>query len=569
MSKKKKLSSKILGSVTILIIAGIIQLLFESSILNYYHKQTEHLENNIAEAFLTERNTTFDYLNSDLQAMLYDGSEVQRVSDAFSLNTEVAPSVFEQVNSVSTLKDMFRRMSNTYGNELNFFYYDPNSGKIVEYGYNNSKAREKFIADILTDIRGKNLSDSRDRKWYLYEDNYICTVVRGRKGYAGSWMQASAFTEQIMNMAGEGGVQVELYDKKTMTTFVQDRKNDGTFSTYVKKDVEKGANFRELRYADFQVHVQLKDQNITAPLVFQFLFTLFLVLYLLIIVWDILYLKKGILGQAKYFYNNLLQFSNQIRFHEENGIVEFAEAAKVLNQLADEINRLKIDVYEQQLEKKKVELDYAQLQIRPHFYINCLNVIYCMAQTGRMKEIQNIALQVSKYLRYIFKKSIDPVPLKDELDFLENYLKVQESINGSKSRTVIQKEEGLENFSVPPLMIQTFVENSLKYGMDSEKTFSVVIEAVRIKIEETPFVRILVRDSGMGMKEELCRDLNAGIFKTENESYQVGIRNAVARMKMLYGEKASIHFGSSPEGGAEVNMYFPIKEEQDEDSISG
>ncbi len=569
MGKKKKLSSKIFGSVMILITAGIFQLIFESSILSYFQKQTRHLENNIAEAYLTERNATFSYLGSALQVMLYDGSEVQRVSDAFDAEVNAALSIFEQVNSVSSLKDMFRRMANTYGHELNFFYYDPKSGKVVEYGYASVDIREKFLADILDEIKNKKLNNTRDGKWHLYENNYICTVVRGMKGYAGCWMQASTFTEQITDMAAEGGIQVTLYDKKDQVSFIQERKADGSISSYVKNGKQSSSGYRELRYADFQVHIQLKPQNITMPLAFQFLFTLFLVLYLIIVVWDLFYLKKNILGQAKYFYDNLLQYSSQIRFHEENGIVEFAEAAKVLNQLADEINRLKIDIYEQQLEKKKVELDYAQLQIRPHFYINCLNVIYCMSETGRIKEIQNLTLQVSKYLRYIFKKSVAPVPLKEELDFLVNYLRVQESINGSEFKTRIKMEKGLENFPLPPLIIQTFVENSLKYGMDIEKAFLVEIETTRTDIQGNSFVKIIVRDSGKGMDEELCKDYNLGNFRVSDESYQVGIRNAIKRMKMLYGESASIHFGNSPNGGAEITMFFPVKEEQDEDFISG
>ncbi|HHV13362.1 MAG TPA: histidine kinase [Clostridiales bacterium] len=568
-SRRKKLSNKIFGSVMILIIAGIFQLIFESSILNYFQKQTKHLENNIAEAYLTERNATFSYLNSALRAMLYDGSEVQRVSDAFNSEINAALSVFEQVNSVSTLKDMFRKMANTYGHELNFFYYEPKSGKVVEYGYASIDVREKFLNDVLDGIKNKKLNNTRNEKWYLYKDNYVCTVARGMKGYAGCWMQASTFTGQILDMAAEGGIQVTLYDKKNQTAFIQERSGDGSISSYVKHGKQNSTNFRELRYADFQVHIQLKSQNITMPLAFQFLFTLFLVLYLIIVVWDLFYLKKNILGQAKYFYNNLLQYSSQIRFHEENGIVEFAEAAKVLNQLADEINRLKIDVYEQQLEKKKVELDYAQLQIRPHFYINCLNVVYCMAETGRIREIQNLTLQVSKYLRYIFKKSVAPVPLKEELDFLVNYLKVQESISGSEFHAAIKTEKGLENFPIPPLIIQTFVENSLKYGMDIEKAFLVEIETTRIVLQESSFVKIIVRDSGKGMDEELCRDYNLGNFRVDDESYQVGIRNAIKRMEMLYGEKASIHFGNSPNGGAEITMFFPVKEEQDEDLISG
>lgn len=559
--KRKKLSSKIFFSVTLLIITGIFQLLFESSILRYFQSQRKHLENNIAEAYLTERNSTFSYVNSALQSMLYDGSEVQRVSDAFKSNeVNEALTIFEQVNSVSTLKDKFRRMVNTYGNDLNFFYYDPASKKLVEYGYSDIDIREEFLDGILKDIENKQLTNTRNKKWYLYDNNYICTVNRGMKGYAGCYMLASSFTEKIINMSAEGGIRVALYDKKKQNSFIQERKKDTSITTYITNEKQNDSDFRKLPSADFQVNIQLNSQNITMPLVFQFLFTLSLVFYLLLVVWTLHDLKKNILGQANYFYKNLLQYSNQLHFHEENGIVEFAEAAKVLNQLAEEINRLKIDIYEQQLEKKKVELDYAQLQIRPHFYINCLNVIYSMSQTGRVSEIQNLTLQVSKYLRYIFKKSVAPVPLKEELDFLANFLKVQESISGSKFRAVITLEEGLDYFPIPPLIIQTFVENSLKHGLDIEKPFLVTVDAAKVEQEETSYVKILVRDSGKGMDAELCRNYNLGNFTVDDETHQIGIRNAIKRMEMLYGEKAYIHFGNDPEGGAETIMFFPMME---------
>ena len=181
--KRKKLSSKIFFSVTLLIITGIFQLLFESSILRYFQSQRKHLENNIAEAYLTERNSTFSYVNSALQSMLYDGSEVQRVSDAFKSNeVNEALTIFEQVNSVSTLKDKFRRMVNTYGNDLNFFYYDPGSKKLVEYGCSDIDIREEFLDGILKDIENKQLTNTRNKKSYLYDNNYICTVNRGMKG---------------------------------------------------------------------------------------------------------------------------------------------------------------------------------------------------------------------------------------------------------------------------------------------------------------------------------------------------------------------------------------------------
>ena len=77
----------------------------------------------------------------------------------------------------------------------------------------------------------------------------------------------------------------------------------------------------------------------------------------------------------------------------------------------------------EQLEKQKTKIDYLQLQIRPHFYINCLNSIYSMAQLKHTEEIQQLALYVSGYMRSIFRKGTKPILMDEELQQIVNYVK--------------------------------------------------------------------------------------------------------------------------------------------------
>lgn len=90
-----------------------------------------------------------------------------------------------------------------------------------------------------------------------------------------------------------------------------------------------------------------------------------------------------------------------------------------------------------------MELDYAQLQIRPHFYINCLNIIHSMAQERLTGEIQAFVVYISRYFRYIFKKGMVPVTVEKELEFAETYLKILECMNDTKYRYEVFCEEGL------------------------------------------------------------------------------------------------------------------------------
>ena len=57
-------------------------------------------------------------------------------------------------------------------------------------------------------------------------------------------------------------------------------------------------------------------------------------------------------------------------------------------------------------------MNYLQLQIRPHFFLNCLNTIYSMAQTQLYEEIMKMSMITSNYFRYIFQNTQDLVPVK-------------------------------------------------------------------------------------------------------------------------------------------------------------
>ena len=64
-------------------------------------------------------------------------------------------------------------------------------------------------------------------------------------------------------------------------------------------------------------------------------------------------------------------------------------------------------------------MNYLQLQIRPHFFLNCLNTIYSMAQTQLYEEIMKMSMITSNYFRYIFQNTQDLVPVKNELEHIK------------------------------------------------------------------------------------------------------------------------------------------------------
>ena len=76
------------------------------------------------------------------------------------------------------------------------------------------------------------------------------------------------------------------------------------------------------------------------------------------------------------FYNQIAANSGIQKINVNEGVVELDEAARMLNVLIDEVHALELDNYVQKTKRQEAELGFAQQQIRPHFFINCLNVIY-------------------------------------------------------------------------------------------------------------------------------------------------------------------------------------------------
>ena len=90
----------------------------------------------------------------------------------------------------------------------------------------------------------------------------------------------------------------------------------------------------------------------------------------------LIYLKRNILQPVQRFTRKLEQYdSGEYALHlTEESLLELERIDDKFKNMIHQIRRLKITLYEQELEKQKVEMDFLKLQIRPHFYLNCLNL---------------------------------------------------------------------------------------------------------------------------------------------------------------------------------------------------
>ena len=82
--------------------------------------------------------------------------------------------------------------------------------------------------------------------------------------------------------------------------------------------------------------------------------------------------------------------------------------------MVSEIEKLKIDVYEEQLNRQNSELKFLLLQINPHFFLNALNILYTLALTRQTDKIKELVAHLMKHSRYILKARNEKIEVEED-----------------------------------------------------------------------------------------------------------------------------------------------------------
>jgi two-component system sensor histidine kinase YesM len=267
-------------------------------------------------------------------------------------------------------------------------------------------------------------------------------------------------------------------------------------------------------------------------------------------------LKRSFFSPFKGFVNtmNSIKEGNfDVAMTNHSPILEFEQMSETFNDMLHEIKSLKIKAYEQKLEAQLATMQYLRIQIRPHFYLNCLNNLYALAQSGSYKQIQEMILLLSVYLRHMFQKSSYFVSLADEMHNTETYVELQRMTQSVSISLSADIDSELQGFPIPPITVLTFVENSLKFWSDQDKPLNIAVKARYLKNDAMNYVNITIMDNGKGFSEEELRRLNAD--QSEEDPQHVGIGNVKQRLFFQYEGEAVLFFSNA--NGACVDLFIP------------
>ncbi len=206
--------------------------------------------------------------------------------------------------------------------------------------------------------------------------------------------------------------------------------------------------------------------------------------------------------------------------------------------------RNEVKLEEQERLVMKARLEALTSQINPHFLFNTLNSVSSLIRTDP-QQARVVVLKLSRILRRRLRNNDNFAPLRDELEFISDYLSIEMTRFGDKLRFVKNVEPNTLDMLVPSMLLQPLVENCIKHGLSSKVEGGVItIETRRVQDR----LQVVVQDDGVGIAPEKL----ATLFEQG-----IGVSNVAERLKVLFGDEHRIWIDSQPGAGTRIAIEVP------------
>lgn len=232
-----------------------------------------------------------------------------------------------------------------------------------------------------------------------------------------------------------------------------------------------------------------------------------------------------------------------------------------LNANIAELQEEKENVKKVQMQKRKAELKALQAQINPHFLYNTLNAITWQAADQGVPEIGILSNSLGKFFRISLSGGKEVITVREELEHVENYLRIQEIRYKDKIQYELNVAEDIKDLFIIKLVLQPLVENSIYHGIKAKKEIGHIrIRGMRcINNVGIQTLHICVEDDGEGIEEERLKVIQEGLASgrvSQDSGY--GIYNVNERIKLYYGESYGLSIESEYRKETSATVRIPV-----------
>lgn len=417
--------------------------------------------------------------------------------------------------------------------------------------------REYVMGEIAKE--GKDAQIMPNTRWGWHDiqgKKYLLSVVSVQDAYCVIWLEDEILTEVSGQEAIQENSGFDLYcvqDEALIVAGIRQKSNYG--SLVLRQQSNEGDFTMCLATDSYDAYTERTVYLIMAVCVCIILGVYFVLRRL----------YAGISQAIGSLTSGVEQIGNDLTagLDAEHNLQEVNQVFSALNAMADRIRILQTEIYERKIREQRMHIQFLEMQIKSHFYVNCLNIIYSLAATQRYQLIQEFTLYLVDFYRYIESAFEYMICLSEEITHISNYIEIQRIRYPGLITYQIKADHKTDGVKIPPLILLTFVENIFKHAMNMSDPIHITIRA---ELEEdNPKIKIVLEDDGIGFSENLRNNLNMFSRETADvDQYpgkRTGIINTICRLHMYYGKDVQISFDSGEAGrGSRITLFLPMKE---------
>ncbi len=214
--------------------------------------------------------------------------------------------------------------------------------------------------------------------------------------------------------------------------------------------------------------------------------------------------------------------------------------------------RIQIKLEEQERLLLHTRMEALQNQINPHFLFNTLNSVSSLVRFDP-DTARELIIKLANILRRLLHSSDAFVPLRDEVEFIDDYLDIEVVRFGrDKLRVIKELEPSSLDVMVPSMLLQPLVENSIKHGLSPKIEGGSIF--LRSRLHDSTLT-IEVEDDGVGMGAAQLLEVPTGLGGSG-----IGMANVAERLKVLYGDTARMTIDSHEGKGTLIRLRVPVLE---------
>ncbi|ACS99645.1 cache domain-containing sensor histidine kinase [Paenibacillus sp. JDR-2] len=538
------------------------------------HSQVAQSNRNMLTMYMND----MDQVLGEIENYLYKAAEQDQ--SLISLSQYDKDSWEYYLSTTQTANDLDLNINYYDSADVLFAYGGKYKELLVAQQQSVTYARKQEIQSKLKELLAGNDPALR-AGWKVVELKGQYALVRvvdtNYDSYIGAWIDLNRLMEPIRQL-GQGGkaeallVSGEGEPLSTVGTSIRQEVEAFDLTAYMDNGnaayniVKLGNPYllvaKSSRMADMNLIFLLPERKLLEGLpIFRKMTYLIPMLAAIMLGLYLLFLQNSIVKPIHHFIKGMRKIRSgdlSVRM-EDYKLQEFITLKETFNGMAQQIEHLKIDIYEEQLRTQKAELKHLQAQIHPHFFMNSLNIVYQLAQIKDYEVIQHMSLHLVRYFRFTTRTQVSTVTVKEEAEHIFHYLSIQKYRFPETLAFDFQVDPALEKMSIPPLTIQPMVENAMVHGF-SIRTGSPFHIRVKVSAEgegEDAELIIEVEDNGKGLTEEQMEHLRTKVHSLEPGDGSLGLWNVVRRCRLYYKGTVRMAFGGADPQGAVVTLRVP------------